>query len=211
MKIYNSFQLFWDEFSSTKPNKYGFSDWGVVQILHTSDKDYTAQIKNNADELGFQPLSITLANPNSKRTKKILVKNVNDKLFNDFTRLCRNTYLEQLDKRFGNFTPDTFHAFAEYDSWESFYKTWLERDGKPVFALNLPLLFDHTPKIEYWARKQTGQEIMPYQRLLITTYFVHKNQFFDFFIKNVTDEEAERIKMLTKSRVGLGLDQLFAK
>lgn len=209
MKHYDSFSLFWNDFSVTQANSHGFNDWQVVQILHTSDKNYAAQQKSGADELGFQPLIVTLANPVAKKSKKILVKNVDDSAAIKFADFCRNLYVSQFDARFGNFTPDTFHAFAEYDNWESFYATWLERDTKPVFMHNIPLLFDHTPKVEHWSRKQTGQEVLPYQRLLITTYFVSKDQFFDFFIKDVSDQEFERIKLLTKSRIGLHSDLLF--
>lgn len=210
MKVYDSFQLFWNDLSAEKPSKHGFHDWQVVQILHTSDEEYRAQQATGSNELGFQPLSVTLANPFIHQTKQALIKNVDSKLAQDFRDFCRKQYYGELPNRFNSFKPDTFHAFAEYDNWESFYKTWLEREGKTVFNLNIPLLFDHTPKIEYWTRKQTGQEIMPYQRLLVTTYFVSKNQFFDFFIKNINDSEADRIKLLTQSRIGLNIDQLFS-
>ncbi|MGH7249576.1 MAG: hypothetical protein ACREGC_01240, partial [Minisyncoccia bacterium] len=169
MKIYDSFQSFWNEYSPAKPNVHGFQDWQVVQIIHTSDEEYARQTSTGQDELGFQPLSIVLANPIAKEAKQVLVRDVTDKTANDFRDYCRKQYLDQLDKRFGSFKPDTFHAFAEYDSWDSFYNVWLEREGKPMFMHNVPLLFDHTPKIEYWTRKQTGQEILPYQRLLLTT------------------------------------------
>ncbi len=209
MKIYDTFQLFWNDFSTTRPNTHGFHNWQVAQILHTSDQSYARQLSSGNDELGFQPLSVTMANPFTKESKQILIKDVNDELANNFAHHCRKAYVSNLGSRFGNFKPDTFHAFAEYDNWDSFYKTWLERDGKPVFMHSLPLLFDHTPKIDYWTRKQTGQEVLPYQRLLITLYFVSKKQFFDFFIKDVTDEEAGRIKLLTQSRIGLNDELLF--
>lgn len=210
MKLYETFQEFWNELTAEKLNAFHFHDWQAVQILHTSDEDYRAQRAAGIDELGFQPLSVTLANPFTQQTKQALIKNVDTKLAQDFRDFCRKRYHSESPNRFGNFRPDTFNAFAEYDSWESFYKTWLERDGQSVVNLNIPLLFDHTPKIEYWTRKQTGQEIMPYQRLLITTYFVSKNQFFDFFIKNVDDSDAARIKLLTESRIGLNIDRLFS-
>ena len=209
MKIYDSFQLFWDVFSAEKPNSHGFHDWQVVQAIHISDEEYARQTATGEDELGFQPMSLILANPIAKEAKQVLIKNVTDKVARSFREYCREQYASQIGGRFGSFTPDQIHAFVEYDSWESFYKTWLERDGKPMFMHNIPLLFDHTPKIEYWSRKQTGQGVLRYQRLLVTTYFVSKNQFFDFFIKNVSDEEAERVKLLTQSRIGLSIDLLF--
>lgn len=210
MKIYENFQLFWDELHSEQPNAFNFHDWQVAQILHTSDEEYGRQQATGTDELGFQPLSVLLANPFTKQTKQVLIKDVRSKLAHDFKDFCRKQYNADLPKKFGSFRPDEFHAFTEYDSWDSFYKTWLERHGKPVFDLNIPLLFDHTPRTEYWVRKQTGQEVLPYQRLLITTYFVSKGQFFDFFIKDVDDGEAERIKLLIQSRIGLNIDRLFS-
>lgn len=209
MQVYDSFQKFWNDYSATQPNIHGFQDWQVVQILHTSNTDYAKQVAHDADELGFQPLTILLADPLKKQTKRLLVKNVDDKLANDFRVYSRTQYSDQLANRFVNLKADTFHAFAEYDNWQSFYNSWLERDGKPVFMHNLPLLFDHTPKIDYWARKQTGQKVLPHQRMLITTYFINNNKFFDFFIKNVSDDEAERIKLITLSRLALNIDLLF--
>ena len=209
MKIYDSFQQFWNEFTTTKPNAHGFHDWAVVQILHVDDETYSKQRGTPEDELGFQPLSLKLADPLTKTVKQILIKDVDSNTANAFREYVRKLYIEQLGSRFGSFTPDATHAYTEYENWNDFYTVWLERQSKPVFMHNIPLLFDHTPKVELWMRKQTGQTVLPYQRLLITTYFVHKNQFFSFFIKDVDDAEAERIKLLTQSRIGLNLDQLF--
>lgn len=211
MKVYQSFQVFWDELTGAKPNTHGFHDWQVVQIIHTGDERYAEQKAEGQDELGFQPLSITMANPLTQATKRVLIKDVNDKLAQDFSDYCRKLYINELEGRFVNSRNDVFHAFTEYDSWEEFHDVWLEREGKSVFMHNIPLLFDHTSKIDYWTRKQTGQEVMPYQRLLITTYFTGKDRFFDFFIKNVDDAELERIKLLIQSRIGLNLDLLFQR
>lgn len=210
MKLYDNFQILWDELNAEQPNAHGFHDWQVARILHTSDDEYRAQQASGQDELGFQPLSVTLVNALAHQTKQVLVKNVDSALARWFREFCRARYHAELSSRFGSFKPDTFHAFAEYDSWESFYKSWLWRDGTSVFNLNIPLLFDHTPKVEYWTRKQTGQEVLPYQRLFVTTYFVSKNQFFDFFIKEVDDYEAERIKLLAQSDIGIHIDRLFS-
>jgi hypothetical protein len=38
---------------------------------------------------------------------------------------------------------------------------------------------------------------------------VSKNEFFDFIIKDVSDETMEQIALLMKSRIGLNLDMLF--
>lgn len=210
MRVYDSFQHFWDELNFEHMNAFNFHDWQVVQILHTDDEEYRKHLAAGNDELGFQPLSVTLANPFIQQTERIIVKNVDSKLANDFRDFCRKNYYEQLAHRFNSFRPDATRAFVEYDNWVSFYETWLERAGKMVFSQNIPLLFDHTPKIEYLTRKQTGQKILPYQRLLITTYLVSKGQFFDFFIKEIDDGEAERIKLLIQSRIGLNLNQLFS-
>jgi len=210
MKVFDSFEMFWDELAPDKRNAFNFQDWQVVQIVHTSDEEYQKQRLEGRDELGFQPLSVILANPLSQQTRQILIKHVSSKLATDFKEYCRKQYYSEFPNRFGSFRPDTFHAFAEYDNWESFYTTWLQRNGKPVFHQNVPLLLDHTPQIEYWTRKQTNQEIMPYQRLLITTYFVSTNKFFDFFIKDIDDSEAQRIQLLTQSRIGLNLEKLYS-
>jgi hypothetical protein len=210
MKVYDNFQHFWNDVQAEQLNAHHFHDWQVAQILHTPDETYQQQAASGLDELGFQPLSVTFANPFLQQSKQVLVKHVDSQLAHDFREYCRKQYIDQLPHRFGSFTPDSFHAFAEYDNWESFNESWLERQDGPVYNRNLPLLFDHTPKIEYWTRKQTGQEIMPYQRLLVTTFFPAKNQFFTFFVKQVDDGEAERVKLLTQSRISLSVGQLFA-
>ena len=151
-----------------------------------------------------------MANPITKSTKQVLIKDVQDKLATDFLKYRNDQFVGQLGARFGSFRPDEFQAFAEYDSWESFYNNWLERDGKSVIGHNLPLLFDHTPKVEYWTRKQSGLDVLEYQRLLVTTFFVPKNQFYDFFIKDVDDAEMQRIKLLSMSRIGLNLNSAYA-
>jgi len=210
MQIYDTFQQFWNELSSQTLNSHQFHDWQVVQVLHTSDQEYAVQKATVQDELGFQPLSITLANTLTQQSKQVLIKDVTDSIANDFRTYARHQYVDDLPQCFGSFRPDTFEAFAEYDNWELFYTTWLEREGKLVVNQNVPLLFDHTPKVEYWTRKQTGQPVLPYQRLLVTTFFASKNQFFDFFIKNVDDAEMSRIMLLMQSRIGLNVETLFA-
>lgn len=210
MQIYDSFQQFWDEYALSKPNNHGFYDWTVVRLVHTSDKDYQTQKHENNDELGFQPLTVTLANAFEKQSKLVIIKNVNNALAADFARFSRERYLSDLPKRFGSFRPGETNAYTEYDDWPSFNSNWLERNDVPVFQHNVPLLIDHTPKVEYWLRKQTGETVLPYQRLLITTFFASKNQFFDFFIKNVDDEAAHQINMLLQSRISLSAGQLFA-
>ncbi|WP_260764039.1 hypothetical protein [Candidatus Mycosynbacter amalyticus] len=210
MIMYESFQSFWERYSAENINRHGFRDWSVVNISHTSDKDYSIQQQQGLDKLGFQPLVVTEAHPFSRQTRQSLVKHVPDQAARSFIAHCRNQFYDEFSRRAGSFCPDTFKAFAEYDSWDAFYNTWLERDGKPVFHRNIPLLVDHTPQVEYWMRTQTGQENLPYQRLLITTYFVAENRFFDFFIKHVTDEQAQRINLMTQSRIGIHLDLLYA-
>jgi len=182
MKIYDSFQLFWNDHSQIEPSQYGFDDWTIVRFRHIDDRTFSVQKNNGSDELGFQPLWITLANPHSKSTREVLIKDVDDELASRFLQHSKESFYTQLGKRFGSFRPDEIHALAEYDNWESFSKIWLERNGKSVLNHNIPLLFDHTPKIEYWTRKQTGLEVLPYQRLLLTTYFVPKNEILDLFI-----------------------------
>jgi hypothetical protein len=210
MKIFNSFELFWNEFIAQKPNKHGFHDWQVVSFLHVNDEEYNWQRLNGKDELGFQPFTITLANPLKQEIKEYIIKNVTDKLAEQFLAFNRDRYIKELDKRFGNFTPNETHAFAEYENWEDFYSHWLERNGKQVFAHNVPLLFDHTPRTEYLTLKQSGATVLHYQRLLITTYFVSKKQFFTFFIKNVDDEQNSKIKMLVKSRISLNIEEFLS-
>lgn len=209
MKIYESFNQFWEEFSGKPLNQHGISDVVISEVLHTSDKQYANQVREGNDELGFQPLSLLLVNPLQKTFQQALIKNVNDQTANKVRQFAKDQYIEELSRRFVDLRPDEFHAFTEYENWEDFYTNWLERAEKPVFNKNLPLLFDHTSKINYWTRKQTGQEVMPYQRLLITTFFIPKRQFYDFFIKNVDDNELERIKLLLLSRIELANENLF--
>ncbi len=210
MKLYDTFQLFWTDYAQTQPNSHGFNDWVMVKYLHIDDATFAMQQRVGSDELGFQPLWLTFANPLNKTVRQTLIKGVDDSTLSGFLDYSREMYLEQLDARFGSFKPGEFHAFAEYDTWEAFYKTWLERAGQSVLNHHIPLLFDHTPNIEYWTRKQTGLEVLPHQRLLLTSYFAPKNEFFDFFIKNVDDAEMHRIKLLSQSRIRLNLDKLYA-
>lgn len=211
VKTYNSFQLFWDDHSKENPNVHGFHDWQLVDFLRISDSDYSRIRNTEADELGFQPLKLTFANSLKKETKEYLIKGVPDSITEQFIEFSKDRYSRQLEKRFGNFTPNETHAFAEYDNWENFYSNWLERDGEQVFSKNVPLLFDHTPKVDYWLRKQSGETVLSYQRLLITTYFVSKRKFFSFFIKDVSDAEMERIKLLVQSRIGLNIDDFLSE
>lgn len=211
MKTYETFQHFWNNYGAHEPNSAGFHDWVLVNYTHTSDKAYTKQQQNGTDTLGFQPLLVTYANPFTKSSEKSLIKNVDDAQLAGMLHFYRQKYHEQFESRFGSFRPDEFTAFAEYDSWDSYHKVWLERDGHSTLDKHIPLLFDHTPAIEYWSRKQTGQEVMSYQRLLVTTYFAPKNQFFDFFIKNIDDNEMNKIRSLTVSRLGFNLDKLYSR
>jgi hypothetical protein len=210
MKIYETFQLFWNDFAQEKPNKHGFNDWTLVKHLHVNDDLYQQQRQAGLDELGFQPFQLTFANPLEKSTKQVLIKGVDNELANRFLHYSRQLYLGQIEARFGSFRPSEFQALTEYDTWESFYETWLERGGKSVLNHHIPLLFDHTNQIEYWTRKQTGLQVLPYQRLLLTTYFAPEDRFFDFFIKNVDDAEIQRIMLLNQSRIGLNLEILYA-
>jgi len=210
MKTYETFQLFWNEHSQVKPNTHGFHSWILTKYMHINDTDYAGQVSGRTDQLGFQPLWLTFADPFSQSLSQVLIKNVDDSLLARYLHHARNEYVTQLKSRFGSFTPDELHAFAEYDTWESFYTSWLEREGVSMLHHHIPLLFDHTPAVEHWTRKQTGLDVLPYQRLLITTFFAPKNQFFNFFIKNVPDHELERIQSLHLSRVELNSTSLYA-
>jgi hypothetical protein len=210
MKIYESFTSFWEFFTSQKQNSHGFHDWQVVDYRHTDDSTYSDLCSTGKDELGFQPLTVLMANPLKKEYDEFLVKDVSTEMAQRFLQFARDRYMQEIESRFGNFTPDETHAFTEYDSWENFYTNWLERDGNLVFAKNVPLLFDHTPKIDYWMKKQSGETVLPYQRILVTTFFVAKRQFYSFFIKEIQDSEFEQIKMLIQSRVSLNIN-LFLK
>ena len=209
MKVHENFQLFWDDFTSRKPNEHGFFDEQIVKILHTPDQKYYEQRQQNKDGLGFQPLFVMFANPITQKTDKVLIKNVNDKLANDFRQYVRNQYVSELDKKFGTFTPDATDGYTEYDSWNSFEKSWFMRENGPVFDRNIPLLFDHISDVEYWTRKQTGEKVFYYQRLLVTTFLVAESKFYTFFIKDVNDTELGRIKLLVQSRIGLEPERMF--
>lgn len=210
MQVYNFFNEFWHEYVNTKTNQHGFHDWQIVNVVHTDDQTYAKHQEAGTDELGFQPLLLTMVNPLQQKSKKVIIKNVNDATADSLKNYCRDQYIDQLESRFINARADTFNAFTEYETWDEFYRVWLERDGKPVHHQNIPVLFDHTPSIEYWAKKQAGEKVLPYQRLLVTTYFVSKDKFFDFFIKNIDDNELEQIKLLIKSKLSLNSDLLFS-
>jgi hypothetical protein len=209
MKTFESFEIFWQFFTSQEASSRGFHDWQVVDYRHVDDQSYAEMKSSGNDELGFQPLTVLLANPIKKESQEYLIKNVQTEMVQRFLHYCRDQYAKELPSRFGSFTPDERHAFAEYDTWDNFYSNWLERDGEFVFAKNVPLLFDHTPKIDYWMKKQAGEEVLPYQRVLVTTFFVAKRQFYSFFIKEVDDSQFEQIKMLIQSRASLNIEKFL--
>ena len=209
MKIYTTIDEFLSEYWPKSNSDLNKKLWQVVDIVHVSDERYALQVVNGADELGFQPLNITVAHPLGKESRQVLIKNINDTVADSFRNYCRSKFVSTLPERFVSMRPDETQAYTEYPRWEDFYKVWLERDGQPVFHANMPLLFDHMPDTEYLMRRQTGQKVLSNQRLLVTTYFVHKKQFYDFFIKNVNDVELQRIKNLLQSRVQLHQSSLF--
>lgn len=209
MNVYESFQAFWDTHCAESPNRYGFFDWQPVALHHVSDLDYETDRLLARDSLGFQPLMITLANPFIKEHQTILVKHVTDDLFARYQAYCRSTFVRTFGHRHGSFRPDATHAYTEYPDWPSFSRSWLDRPDRPVYAENLPLLVDHTPAAEYWARKQVGDKILLYQRLLVTTFHVASKTFYDFFVRDVNDEVAGRIRSLLESRLYLNSESLF--
>lgn len=177
--------------------------------MHTNNSMYAVQNAAGNDELGFQPLSILLTNPFTHETRYEVVKHVNDESFLAFWRHYVDHYMNQYDKRFGLFRPEKFDCFCEYDTWEEFAQNWTEYEGSSIIMHNPVLLFDHMPNLEYWTRRQTHQKVLPYQRLVVTTYYISENKFFDFIVKNISDEKLDNIRMLMKSRVGLNLEELF--
>jgi len=210
VKIYETLHDFIDALSKRTNNKHGFFDDQAVRLVHTSDVQYQQQIAQNEDKLGFQPLLIKFANPMNKKVSQVIVKGVDDANAANIREHFKKEYASTLDKRFGSFMPEEFHAYTEYETWEDFDKSWFTREGKPVFYINMPLLFDHISDIEYWTRRQTGEKVMNYQRLLVTTYFVTENKFFTFFIKNVDDAEMSRIKNVVMSRIGLNTEKILS-
>lgn len=209
MVLYDSIEEFWAALQKRNDAIHGFDNWTIVRFLHTSDTEYAGQVAQGSDELGFQPLSIILANPFTHQAEHQVIKNVNDHLFAQFKQFYTKHFVHQLSNRFGLFRPEKFEAYTEYDTWTNFKTAWLEHEGKPAHMHNFPLLFDHMPKLDYWSRRQTKQVVLPYQRLIVTTYFIHKNQFFDFIIQHISDEEMARIKLLTESSLRLSVDTLF--
>lgn len=209
MNVYESFQAFWDDHRAESPNRYGFFDWQPVALHHVSDLDYETNRLLARGSLGFQPLMVTQANPFTREHRTILVKHITDELFARYQAYCRSTYTRDFGHRHASFRPDATHAYTEYPDWQSFASVWLDRPERPVYAENLPLLIDHTPSLEYWTRKQMGDKVLPYQRLLVTTFHVPSRTFYDFFIKHIDDETAGRIKALLESRIYLHQDSLF--
>lgn len=209
MKIHESLNHFWEALVKQNTGKFKFDTWTIVRFTHTSDAEYAQQIADGKDPLGFQPLLVILANPLAHESRREIIRDINNQAFLGFWQHYTAHFMTQLDSRFGSFRPEKFDAYTEYDTWEHFKESWLERQGKPVISQNFPLIFDHMPQAEHWARQQSGQEVLSYQRLIVTTYFVSKDLFFDFIIKDVSDAEMDHIKLLTKSRVGLHLYELF--
>ena len=209
MKVFENLQLFFDALSSQQNNQFGFNNQQLVRITHISDSEYQTQVNKGQDELGFQPLLLKFADPFEQKTDQVLVKNVNDEAVSKIKDYFRRLYVANLPVKFGSFTPDVYDAYTEYDSWEEFSRSWFVRDGRSVFHINIPLLFDHISDVEYWTKKQSGEKVLEYQRLLITTYLTRENKFYRFFIKNVNDEEFNRIKLLVQSQVGLSSDGLY--
>jgi hypothetical protein len=209
MQSYESFHEFWEYAQSLNRGTNALETWTLAHLNHTSDTEYMKKRSEGRDELGFQPLFLTYVHAKSRQIQRIVVKHVVDDVANRFRIYARELYMHQLSQRFASFRPDEIHAFTEYDNWEEFYDNWLQSQGQPIFDFNVPLIFDHTPKLEYIARKQSGQRVLPYQRMLVTTYFVSSNQFYDFFIKHVNDDEARRIKLIVQSRFDMHAQTLY--
>lgn len=210
VKVYESAQQFLDEYAKQAVNEFGFVDKQAVKFVHTPDQDYVKQQASGEDNLGFQPLLIRFANPFTQQTSQIVIKGVNDQIASQVKHFFAGNYADTFEKRFGGFMPDVFDAFTEYDTWEAFDNSWLNREGSSVMHINMPLLFDHISDIDHWTRKQTGEKTLKYQRLLVTTYFTSENKFFRFFIKDVDDAEFERIKLLVQGRLELNRDKVFS-
>ena len=209
MKVYENLKLFFDELGNEDPNQFGFKDLQLVRVIHTPDSEYQELVAKREDQLGFQPILLKFADPFTHKTSQVIIKNVNDETAEKIKDYFRKKYVLDLPKKIGNFTPDVFDAYTEYDSWEDFSKSWFVRDSGPVFHINIPLLVDHMSDVEYWTKKQTGEKVLTYQRLLVTTYLTKENKFYRFFIKNVNDDEFNRIKLLIQSQVGLNSDRLY--
>ncbi len=209
MQQYESFDVFWAHHQAESHNQYGFFDWQTVMVKHVSDQDYTTNRLLARDTLGFQPMVLLQANPFTREHRSCMIKHVTDDLFHRYLHYVRHRYTDSLTQRFGSFHPDATTAYTEYPDWVSFSSAWLDRPGRPVYGENVLLLIDHTPAVEYWTRKQMGEPTLPYQRLLVTTFHAPTKKFYDFFVRDIDDDSADRVKTLIQSRVYLHNETLF--
>lgn len=209
MKVYDTFDQFWqDYFSSTLPET-GFDTWAIAKLTHTGDQEYHQLRAAGKDTLGYQPTLFTLADPLRQKSAEIIIKNLPTAACQSLRGQYQQRFMQQLSNRFGLFHTDKKQADAIYDSWELFADDWLIRDGQSLLAYNLPLLFDHVPDAEYWGWQQKGFDPCGTQRLIVTVFQYRTSRFADVFITNVTDAEMSRISLLVRSKLALQAGELF--
>ncbi|TAH34838.1 hypothetical protein EYC59_02885 [Candidatus Saccharibacteria bacterium] len=209
METYDSLDQFWQDYFGGPLPKTGFDTWTLAKSIHTTDTHYRELQARSADNLGYQPTMLTLANPLTQSSREIIIRNVQTAGYEQFRTFYRQRFIAQLPQRFGLFQPEKTQADAVYDNWEAFASEWFERDGASLLAYNLPILFDHVSDARYWAWQQKQFDPCGTQRLIVTVFQYRTGRFAEVFIPGVNDAEMSRIQLLSQSRLALQAEELF--
>ena len=167
------------------PNHFGFDDWTVIKASLLEESS---------------TLLVSLANPLQNEFRQVAVIGVTKQEHQAFKASYRTHYLSQLPHRFGFFLPGKRTGDVEYESFELFYRYWVEANGKNIVPFNIPLLVDFPSDLEYAEAKSDESIAVNYQRLLIIMAQPRKRQIKTIFIQNVQESDFDDIKetLITK-------------
>lgn len=209
MQTYDTIDQFWQEYFSERLPATGFDTWTIAKITHTTDQQYEQLLPPNAGSFGDQAALITLADPLNQQSVRVIIKNASVEACESLRQQYRSRFIEQLMGRFGLFDPAGKLVDAVFDNWEAFAKVWFTQDSDNTLAYNLPLVFDHVSDAEFkiWQDKQFDP--CGSQRLIITMFQYRTGDFAKLFVKNVTDAEMARIRVLTMATLNLQIEKLF--
>lgn len=193
-----SLDSLWETFLTDRTRHSGLDPWTITDIYVSPH------------HIGHH-VAVRLANPFTREVQLISVPPVSRTVLSAFVARYTERFEQQFERRFQCFDPETLSAYAEYDSWEHFERTWLMSDGTPHYDKCIPLLFDHISDGEYRTRTQLDMRRLDYQRLKVTVFVQKTNQFYDFFITHITDDACAAIRQTLQSRMMIHGQSLFLR